>query len=96
MKLLYTSLNLLPWKQNSFVILFLQYLFLKGIILSKIIIYFASAYYAQVTADSNDNMAQIYLVSNIEKGKKWPNFQHVVAMATVIAEEFDFTFQLFS
>ena len=43
-KLLYTSLNLLPWKQNSLVILFLLYLFLKGILQSKIIIYFAYAY----------------------------------------------------
>ena len=58
MKLLYTSLNLLPWKQNSFVILFLQYLFLKGIILLKIIIYFASAYYALDTTDSNANIAK--------------------------------------
>ena len=58
MKLLYTSLNLLPWKHNSFVILFLQYLFLKGIILPKIIIYFASAYHAQDTIDSNDNIAK--------------------------------------
>ena len=58
MKLLYTSLNLLPWKQNSFVILFLQYLILKGIILLKIIKYFASVHYAQDTTDSNDNIAK--------------------------------------
>ena len=82
MKLLYTSLNLLPWKQNSFTILFLQHLILIGIILPKIIIYFASAHYAQGTTDRN--------------GNKWPKFQTAVAMATVIAEEFDFTFQLFS
>ena len=58
MKLLYTSPYLLPWKQNSFVILFLQYLSLKGIILPKIIIYFAFAYYAQDSIDSNDNIAK--------------------------------------
>ena len=58
MKLLYTSLNLLPWKQISFVILFMQYLILKGIILLKIIKYFASAHYAQDTTDSNDNIAK--------------------------------------
>ena len=57
-KLLYTSLNLLPWKQNSLVIPFLLYLFLKGIIQSKIIIYFAYAYEAQDTTDSNDNIAK--------------------------------------
>ena len=57
-KLLYTSLNLLPWKQNSFVILFLQYLIFEGIILLKIIKYFASANYAQDTTDSNDNIAK--------------------------------------
>ena len=95
MKLLYTSLNLLPWKQNSFVILFSQHLILKAIILPKTIIYFASAHYAQGTTDRNDNIAK-FTVSKIEKGYKWPNFQTAVAMATVIAEEFDFTFQLFS
>ena len=38
------ALICLPGKQNSLVILFLLYLFLKGIIQSKIIIYFAYAY----------------------------------------------------
>ena len=72
MKLLYTSLNLLPWKQNSFVILILQYLILKGIILLKIIQYFASAHYAQDTTDSNDNIAKY---AGFTKKKKAKNGQ---------------------
>ena len=57
MKMLYTSFRLLPWKQKSFVTLFLQFLNLKGIVVPKIT-YSASAYYVQGTTDGSDEIAE--------------------------------------
>ena len=74
-KLLYTSLNLLPWKQNSLVILFLQYLLLKGIMLPKSIIYFVSAYYAQGSTDSDDDIAKFTEFPKLKKAENGQIFK---------------------
>ena len=51
--------------------------------------------------DSSNFLTVMIILPNLlsfqnRKRLKWPNFQTAVAMATVMAEEFEATFQLFS